>query len=120
MFAPKPRDFSQKINRSAKRAALISALSAKVADGNMIVVDKIALENAKTKEMVAVMKALGVEKKALLVITGDDAAVIRAANNIPTVTTVASELINVYDIVANEKFVVTEAAVKKIEEAYKA
>lgn len=120
VFAPKPRDFSQKINRSAKRAALISALSAKVADGNMIVVDKIALENAKTKEMVAVMKALGVEKKALLVITGDDAAVIRAANNIPTVTTVASELINVYDIVANEKFVVTEAAVKKIEEAYKA
>ena len=120
VFAPKPRDFSQKINRSAKRAALISALSAKVADGNMIVVDKIALENAKTKEMVAVMKALGVEKKALLVITGDDAAVVRAANNIPTVTTVASELINVYDIVANEKFVVTEAAVKKIEEAYKA
>lgn len=120
VFAPKPRDFSQKVNKVAKRNALVSALSAKLADGNMIVVDKITLENAKTKEMVAVMKALGVEKCALLVVTGEDAAVVRAANNIPTVTTMASELINVYDLVANEKLVVTEAAVKKIEEAYKA
>ncbi len=120
VFAPKPRDFSQKVNKVAKRNALVSALSAKLADGNMIVVDKITLENAKTKEMVAVMKALGVEKRALLVVTGEDAAVVRAANNIPTVTTMASELINVYDLVANEKLVVTEAAVKKIEEAYKA
>ena len=86
----------------------------------MIVVDKIALENAKTKEMVAVMNALNVDKRALLVVTGEDAAVVRAAKNIPTVTTMASELINVYDLVANEKLVVTEAAVKKIEEAYKA
>ncbi len=120
VFAPKPRDFSQKVNKVAKRNALVSALSAKLADGNMIVVDKITLENAKTKEMVAVMKALNVEKRALLVVTGEDATVVRAANNIPTVTTMASELINVYDLVANEKLVVTEAAVKKIEEAYKA
>lgn len=120
VFAPKPRDFSQKVNKVAKRNALVSALSAKLADGNMIVVDKIALENAKTKEMVAVMDALGVDKRALLVVTGEDAAVVRAAKNIPTVTTMASELINVYDLVANEKLVVTEAAVKKIEEAYKA
>lgn len=120
VFAPKPRDFSQKVNKVAKRNALVSALSAKLADGNMIVVDKIALENAKTKEMVAVMHALGVDKRALLVVTGEDAAVVRAAKNIPTVTTMASELINVYDLVANEKLVVTEAAVKKIEEAYKA
>ncbi|MGN1094160.1 MAG: 50S ribosomal protein L4 [Candidatus Neoclostridium sp.] len=120
VFAPKPRDFSQKVNKVAKRNALVSALSAKLADGNMIVVDKIALENAKTKEMVAVMKALGVEKRALLVVTNEDAAVVRAAKNIQTVTTVASELINVYDLVANEKLVVTVDAVKKIEEAYKA
>lgn len=120
VFAPKPRDFSQKVNKVAKRNALVSALSAKLADGNMIVVDKIALENAKTKEMVAVMNALGVDKRALLVVTGEDAAVVRATKNIPTVTTMASELINVYDLVANEKLVVTEAAVKKIEEAYKA
>lgn len=120
VFAPKPRDFSQKVNKVAKRNALVSALSAKLADGNMIVVDKIALENAKTKEMVAVMNALNVDKRALLVVTGEDEAVVRAAKNIPTVTTMASELINVYDLVANEKLVVTEAAVKKIEEAYKA
>ena len=120
VFAPKPRDFSQKINKTAKRVALVSALSAKLSDGNMIVVDKIQLENAKTKEMAAVMKALGVEKRALLVVTDEDAAVVRAARNIPDVTTVASELINVYDVVANEKFIATQAAVKKIEEAYKA
>lgn len=120
VFAPKPRDFSQKINKTAKRVALVSALSAKLSDGNMIVVDKIQLENAKTKEMAAVMKALGVEKRALLVVTDEDAAVVRAAHNIPDVTTIASELINVYDVVANEKFIATQAAVKKIEEAYKA
>mgnify|MGYP001030878363 FL=1 len=120
VFAPKPRDFSQKINKTAKRVALVSALSAKLSDGNMIVVDKIQLENAKTKEMAAVMKARGVEKRALLVVTDEDAAVVRAARNIPDVTTIASELINVYDVVANEKFIATQAAVKKIEEAYKA
>ena len=120
VFAPKPRDFSQKINKTAKRVALVCALSAKLSDGNMIVVDKIQLENAKTKEMAAVMKALGVEKRALLVVTDEDAAVVRAARNIPDVTTIASELINVYDVVANEKFIATQAAVKKIEEAYKA
>lgn len=120
VFAPKPRDFSQKINKTAKRVALVSALSAKLSDGNMIVVDKIQLENAKTKEMAAVMKALGVEKRALLVVTDEDTAVVRAARNIPDVTTIASELINVYDVVANEKFIATQAAVKKIEEAYKA
>lgn len=119
IFAPKPRDFSQKVNKVAKRVALVSALSAKVADDNMIVVDKIALENAKTKEMAAVLKALGVEKRALLVVTDADSAVVRAAKNIPNVKTVNSQLINVYDVVANEKFVATEAAVKLIEGAYK-
>lgn len=120
VFAPKPRDFSQKINKTAKRVALVSALSAKLADGNMIVVDKIQLENAKTREMDAVIKALGIEKRALLVVTDKDADVVRAARNLPSVTTISSDLINVYDIVANEKFVATQAAVNKIEEAYKA
>lgn len=120
VFAPKPRDFSQKINKTAKRVALVSALSAKLSDGNMIVVDKIQLENAKTREMAAVIKALGIEKRALLVVTDKDADVVRAARNLPSVTTISSDLINVYDIVANEKFVATQAAVNKIEEAYKA
>ena len=120
VFAPKPRDFSQKVNKQMKRGALCCALSDKVACDAMVVVDEIKLAAAKTKEMVAVMKALGVEKRALLVVTDTDEAVVRAANNIPTVTTVNSALINVYDVMANEKLVMTKSAVEKIEEAYKA
>lgn len=120
VFAPKPRDFSQKVNKQMKRGALCCALSDKVACDAMVVVDEIKLAAAKTKEMVAVMKALGVEKRALLVVTDADEAVVRAANNIPTVTTVNSALINVYDVMANEKLVMTKSALEKIEEAYKA
>ena len=120
VFAPKPRDFSQKVNKQMKRGALCCALSDKVACDAMVVVDEIKLAAAKTKEMVAVMKALGVEKRALLVVTDADEDVVRAANNIPTVTTVNSALINVYDVMANEKLVMTKSAVEKIEEAYKA
>ena len=120
VFAPKPRDFSQKVNKQMKRGALCCALSDKVACDAMVVVDEIKLAAAKTKEIVAVMKALGVEKRALLVVTDADEAVVRAANNIPTVTTVNSALINVYDVMANEKLVMTKSAVEKIEEAYKA
>lgn len=120
VFAPKPRDFSQKVNKQMKRGALCCALSDKVACDAMVVVDEIKLAAAKTKEMVAVMKALGIEKRALLVVTDADEAVVRAANNIPTVTTVNSALINVYDVMANEKLVMTKSAVEKIEEAYKA
>lgn len=120
VFAPKPRDFSQKVNKQMKRGALCCALSDKVACDAMVVVDEIKLAAAKTKEMVAVMKALGVEKRALLVVTDADEAVVRAANNIPTVTTVNSALINAYDVMANEKLVMTKSAVEKIEEAYKA
>lgn len=120
VFAPKPRDFSQKVNKQMKRGALCCALSDKLACDAMVVVDEIKLAAAKTKEMVAVMKALGIEKRALLVVTDADEAVVRAANNIPTVTTVNSALINVYDVMANEKLVMTKSAVEKIEEAYKA
>ena len=120
VFAPKPRDFDQKINKKANRKAICSALSAKLADENMIVVDKIALTAPKTKEVATILKALNVTKRTLLVVTADDADVVRAANNLPNVTTIASNLVNVYDIVANEKFVATEQAIKNIEEAYKA
>ena len=120
VFATKPRDFSQKVNKQAKRGAIVSALSGKVADGNLVIVDEINLTAGKTKEMVAIFKALNVEKRALLVVTDADASVIRATANIPTVTTVNNALINVYDVMANEKLVMTKAAVEKIEEAYKA
>ena len=120
VFAPKPRDFSQKINKQMKRGALCCALSGKVADEGFVVVDEIKLAQAKTKEMVKVLDALKIDKRVLLVVTDADEAVVRAANNIPSVTTISTSLINVYDVMANEKLVITKEAVKKIEEAYKA
>lgn len=120
VFAPKPRDFSQKINKQMKRGALCCALSGKVADEGFVVVDEIKLAEAKTKEMVKVLDALKIDKRVLLVVTDADEAVVMAANNIPTVTTINTSLINVYDVMANEKLVITKEAVKKIEEAYKA
>mgnify|MGYP000078883720 FL=1 len=120
VFAPKPRDFSQKINKQMKRGALCCALSGKVADEGFVVVDEIKLAEAKTKEMVKVLDALKIDKRVLLVVTDADEAVVRAANNIPSVTTISTSLINVYDVMANEKLVITKEAVKKIEEAYKA
>ena len=120
VFAPKPRDFSQKINKQMRCGAIRCALSNKVADDDLIVVDEIKLAAAKTKEMVAVLGALKIEKRALLVVTDADEAVVRAAGNIPKVTTINSSLINVYDVMANEKLIMTKEAAKKIEEAYKA
>ena len=120
VFAPKPRDFSQKVNKYAKRNALTCALSNKYADGAITVVDELALANAKTKEMVAVLKALNIAKRVLIVVTDGDDSVVRATNNIPTVKTINSSLINVYDLMANEKVLMTKSAIEKIQEAYKA
>ncbi len=120
VFAPKPRDFSQKINKTAKVGAMKSALSKKLADGQIVIVDEIKLAEAKTKEMVKVVKALGLEKNVVLCLTETDADVVRAANNLPNVTTVASELASVYDVVSGSKFVATKAAIEKITERCKA
>ena len=120
VFAPKPRDFSQKVNRQAKRGALVSALSDKLNNEALVVVDEIKLKDAKTKEMVEVLKALNINKRVLLVVTDGDDAVVRATGNIPFVKTINSTLINVYDVMANEKLMMTKRAVEKIEEAYKA
>lgn len=120
VFAPKPRDFSQKMNKEAKRGAMISALSKKYTDGQIVVVDEIKLAAAKTKEMVKVVEALKLEKNVVLCITDTDADVVRAANNIPFVTTVNSEFVSVYDVVANNKFVATKAAIEKLTERCKA
>lgn len=117
VFAPKPRDFSQKINKKMKDGAMRSALSEKIRLGEFVVVDKIELDAPKTKLMVEVLKALDVSRRALIVLTGD-ADVARAAQNIEGVTISEASLLNVYDVVANGKIVLTEAAVKSIEEAY--
>ncbi len=120
VFAPKPRDFSQKVNKAARKGAMVSALSKKYTDGQIVVVDEIKLAEAKTKEMAKVVKALGLEKNVVLCLTETDADVVRAANNIPNVTTVPCDLVSVYDVVVGSKFVATKAAIEKLTERCKA
>ncbi|MCD8372378.1 MAG: 50S ribosomal protein L4 [Clostridia bacterium] len=118
VFAPKSRDFSKDMNKKAKAAALVSALSKKVADGELVVVEALSVENGKTKEMVAFKKALNLDKSAVVVMDNDDIKVIRAAQNIQKLTTLPVEQISTYEVVANDKVVLTKEAVKRIEEVY--
>ncbi|MGD9567304.1 MAG: 50S ribosomal protein L4 [Sedimentibacter sp.] len=118
VFAPKPRDYSYAIPKKVKRLALKSALSSKVQDQEIIVVDKLVLEQAKTKEMVKVLKNLNSGKKTLVVIPERDEAVVRAAANIPGVKTAYVNTINVYDILNCDSFLITREAVNKVEEVY--
>ena len=118
VFAPKPRDYSYSIPKKVKRLALKSALSSKVEDQEIIVVDQLVLEQPKTKEMVKVLKNLNSSKKTLIVIPERDEAVIRAAANIPGVKTAYVNTINVYDILNCDSFLITKDAVNKVEEVY--
>ncbi len=117
VFAPKPRDFSQKLNKQARRNAICSVLSEKLRADELMIVDEIKIE-PKTKQMAQVLTNLKIDKRVLVVVTDADEAVVRAAKNIPGVSTLNSSLINVYDVVANAKCVMTKDAAKKIEEAY--
>ena len=118
VFAPKSRDFSKDMNKKAKIAALVSALSKKVADGELLVVDKLEVKDGKTKEMVAFQKALKLDKSAIVFMDNDDVKVIRAAQNIENFGTLPVAQISAYEVVANNKVVLTKEAVKKIEEVY--
>ena len=118
VFAPKSRDFSKDMNKKAKIGALLSALSKKVADGELVVVDKLAVKDGKTKEMVAFQKALSLDKSAVIVMDNSDEKVILAARNIQELSTLPVAQISTYEVVANAKVVMTKAAVKKIEEVY--
>ena len=117
VFAPKPRDYSFKMNKKEKRIALKSALSSRVAENKIVVLDELKFEAAKTKNFTAVMNALNVEK-ALVVLNDMDQNVILSARNIPTVKTAQINNINVYDILKYDTLVVTTDAVKTIEEVY--
>ena len=117
VFAPKPRDYSFKLNKKEKRAALKSVLTAKVNDKKFIVVDELKFDTIKTKNMVAVLKNLNANK-ALVVLNEKDDKVIKSANNIPDVKTALTNTINVYDILKHDTMVVTKAAVATIEEVY--
>ena len=118
VFAPKSRDFSKDMNKKAKAAALKSALSKKVADGELLVIDNLAVANGKTKEMAAISKNLKLDKTAVFVMDNSDEKVILAARNLPYVSTLPVAQISTYEVVANAKVVLTKAAVKKIEEVY--
>ena len=118
VFAPKSRDFSKDMNKKAKTAALVSALSKKVADGEVVVVDKLEVKEGKTKEMAAFQKALKLDKTSIIYMDTADEKVILAARNLETLSTLPVEQLSVYEVVANAKVVLTKAAVKKIEEAY--
>ena len=118
VFAPKSRDFSKKMNAQAKRAALLSALSKKVADGEFIVVDELKVSAPKTKEMAAFAKALGLNKSALVVMDNDDVNVIRAAANLPKLATMPLAQLSTYEVVVSDKVVMTKAAVEKFQEVH--
>ena len=117
-LGPKPRDYRYELNKKVKRLAMKSALSTKVIDNNMIVLDALTLDNYKTKTVVDMLKALGVEGKALIVTAEADSKVIKSAANIPGVKTAAVNTLNVYDILNYDKFIVVKNAVGKIEEVY--
>jgi large subunit ribosomal protein L4 len=118
VFAPKPRDYRISLNKKVKRLAMKSALSSKVLDSEMVVVDRIALEAYKTKEIAAMLKALGSEKKALIVLPRTDEKVAASAANIPGVKTAAVNTLSVYDILNADRFIVAKEAVSRIEEVY--
>jgi len=118
VFAPKPRDYSYSIPKKVKRLALKSALSSKVEDLEIIVVDQLILDQPKTKEMVKVLKNLNSGKKALVVIPERDEAVVRASANIAGVKTAYVNTINVYDILNCDSLIITKDAVNKVEEVY--
>ncbi len=117
-LGPKPRDYSYSLNKKVRRLAMKSALSTKVIDNNMIVLDALNLDGFKTKTIVEMLKALGVEGKALIVTAEADTKVIKSAANIPGVKTAAVNTLNVYDILNYDKFIVVKNAVGKIEEVY--
>ncbi len=117
-LGPKPRDYSYSLNKKEKRLGMKSALSTKVIDENLIVVDAIKTEEFKTKTIVDMLKALNVEGKALIVTAEADAKVVKSAGNIPGIKTATVNTLSVYDILNYDKFIVASDAVTKIEEVY--
>ena len=118
VFAPKSRDFSKKMNKFARRGALLSAVSKRVADNDFYVIDNITVKDGKTKEMVDFMKAFKFDKSVLVVMSDNDALVIRAAKNIQTLQTLPVNELNTYDVVKNSVLVMSADAVDNLQELY--
>ncbi len=117
-LGPKPRSYRVTLNKKVKRAALFGALSSKVESGELVIVDQITMSEFKTKTMTAMLSALGVEKKALVVMPSVNAFVVKSCANIPGVKTALYNTINVYDILNAGKVIIDKSAVQMIEEVY--
>ena len=117
-LGPKPRLYKTKLNKKVRRAAMISALSSKVASGDMIVLDKIETSEFKTKIMVKMLSAVGAKKKSLVVLDENDLKVRESLSNIPGVKVALYNTINVYDILNCDSFIVAKGAAEKIQEVY--
>ncbi len=117
-LGPKPRSYRISMNKKLRKLAMLSALSSKVVENEMIVVDAIKTDEFKTKTMVNMLKAIGAEDKTLIVLDGVDAKVIKSAANIADVKTTQVNTLNVYDILNCNKFVIVKGAVEKLEEVY--
>lgn len=118
VFAPKPRDYSYTVNKKEKRLAMKSAFSAKVIDNNVIILDKLTLDDYKTRDIVDMLSAVNANKKTLLVLPEVDKKIIFSARNIPGVKTAQVNTLNVYDILNYDSLIVVRDAVSKIEEVY--
>ena len=117
-LGPKPRDYRLSMNKKARRVALYSALSAKVAEGNLIVVDDIVCNEYKTKTMVNMINALGGARKPLVVLPEVNSMIVKSCDNIPGAKTALAHTINVYDILNADKFIASKAAIQKLEEVF--
>ena len=118
VFAPKPRDFSKKLNKKMRAQAFRSAISYKIANNELVVVDEIKLAEPKTKLVAEILKNFKLDKRVLLLVAGDSADVVRAGSNIEKLTITEASLANVYELVSNANVIATKEAIKKIEEAY--
>ena len=118
VFAPKPRSYAYTLNKKVKRLALKSALSAKAAENNVVVIDSIKMDSIKTKEFAGFLNAVGAQKKPLVITAEADQIIVKSGRNIPGCAVTFANLINVYDVVNAEKLVVDQAALAKIEEVF--
>lgn len=118
VFAPKPRDFSKKLNKQVKKIAFASAMSEKLRQNEIVFIDEFKLAEPKTKEVVKFLNAFGLDKSVVIVTDEKNADALRAAGNLQNVQIQIAELLSTYDVVANNKIVMTKDAVKSLEEAY--
>lgn len=117
-FAPKPRDYSYKTPKKIKRLAMKSALTSKVVENEIIVIDEFKIDSPKTKEMVNILSKLSADRKALIVTLNPESNVIKSANNLPNVQTTIVSNLNVYELLKYNSLIITKEAVRKVEEVY--